>query len=438
MDGQAQIQAAQILSRAADEAANVLWAGLGADARDLSSRLELAQLLGRAGKSGPAISQLQAIAGHYAASGELLKALAVVQAIRALDPEHRETLEALADLYAIQQSIGLDGAWLPSNMAAALGKAGDAAAPLDLRICAFFVPGLFPSRGTAPAAAAETMQLTQLHQELPRAPIFSTLDRDSFLALAECLRPRWVRLGEIVASAGDAADTMFFVVEGSLRIGSDPAHGALLEPGNTFGEKALMGDAPRSATVTAATDGLLFSLSRSALAALDAGHPEVRIAINDLFRERLLANLLEVSPLFRSVAPEAKRQLSSRFGIRDLGPGVPLLQQGRQGSGFFVLMRGACEVFHTGPDGVKHSYPAMKPGDVFGEISLLFDSPCTATVQSQSSCEVLELLRQDFTELLMPNAEVKGQIIALAQERLNRTAAHSTDSNGEVASSWIV
>jgi CRP-like cAMP-binding protein len=437
MDGQAQSRMAEIFSRAADEAANSLQAALGAG--DMPARMELAELLARAGKPGPAISQLQAIAGHHATQGELLKALAVAKAISALDPNHRETLEALADLYAVQQSIGPDGSWVPASMATAPGKASEAPSPLDLRVCAFFVPGLLAHAKTGAAASApEPHQLTRFDGEIPNAPIFSTLDRDSFFALAECLRPRWVRPREIVAAAGDAADTMFFVVEGSLRIGSDPAHGALLEPGNTFGEKALMGEAPRSATVTAATDGLLFSLSRSALAALDAGHPEVRIAINDLFRERLLANLLEVSPLFRSVAPEAKRQLSSRFGIRDLGPGVPLLQQGRQGSGFFVLMRGACDVFHTGPDGVKHSYPAMKPGDVFGEISLLFDSPCTATVQSQSSCEVLELLRQDFTELLMPNAEVKGQIIALAQERLNRTAAHSTDSNGEVASSWIV
>jgi cAMP-dependent protein kinase regulator len=105
-----------------------------------------------------------------------------------------------------------------------------------------------------------------------------------------------------------------------------------------------------------------------------------------------------------------------------LPPQTVLLEQGKPGAGFCVLLRGRCEVFHEVGKDQQLPLPPLREGDVFGEISVLTGSPCTATVRTVSFCEVLELPRDDFRRLVLPNDEVRGLVQQVMNERLARTA----------------
>src|SRR5882672_1166632 len=70
---------------------------------DIHLRQRLANLYLRMGHRAHALVQFQHVAGRYAAEGELLKAMAVVKLIGAIEPGRRLALEALADLYAQQR-----------------------------------------------------------------------------------------------------------------------------------------------------------------------------------------------------------------------------------------------------------------------------------------------------------------------------------------------
>jgi len=98
-----------------------------------------------------------------------------------------------------------------------------------------------------------------------------------------------------------------------------------------------------------------------------------------------------------------------------------LLEMGEPGKGLFVLLRGACGVFHVREDGSEVPYPAMREGDVFGELSLLRDGQVTATVRTLTPCVVLELRRERFDDLLLTDTAVRERIYALAGERYERT-----------------
>ena len=160
---------------------------------------------------------------------------------------------------------------------------------------------------------------------------------------------------------------------------------------------------------------------RSRLAELVAMRPEVGQVVDAFQRDRLLANVLRASPLFRPLSAHEKEQIGARFVRRSLAPRDVILRQGETGRGFCVLLRGKCDAFHETGSG-EVPLRQLREGDIFGEISLLLDGPCTATVRAAGPCEVLELPRDDFRALVLPNPEVRAMIVKIADERLARTA----------------
>ena len=136
----------------------------------------------------------------------------------------------------------------------------------------------------------------------------------------------------------------------------------------------------------------------------------------------------------------SKRYDSGHHALTDVSfqvePGEMLLQQGQRGDGFYLLLRGRCEVIHQNPDGTEVKYPDMREGDVFGEISLLLSQPVTATVRAATPGLVLRLHRQLFEQLIIPNAQVRQMVTRLSSERLKRT--QDLLAGNEISSSWNV
>lgn len=411
--------------------------------RDVVLRQRLGDLLARMGRTAGAIQQFQHVAGHYAAQGQLLKAIAICRVILEMDAGHVETQRTLAELYALQHEDPPFQARLPASMSGAvrLAKgplrsdesgldATQEAAPLDLAVQGIFLeqPEAVTERDLLPVAdLCEPVLLDD--SAVGRAPLFSKLHKEAFLAVIRKLELRWVKAGEVIVAEGDAGDSMFVVVQGVMNVvRGRPSEGAVSKPmallgeGAFFGEMALVAGSPRLATVVAAADGLLFEIDQPSLEELSAQHPTLREAVHEFYRERLLSNLLSSSALFRPFGTDEKREFASRFTLHSLPKGALILEQGQPGAGLFVLLRGRCEVFHRGPDGHEKPYPSMREGDVFGEISLLLSSPCTASVRCESACEVLELPADAFRDCVLPHPEVRKLIERMVRERLQRTA----------------
>jgi len=75
--------------------------------------------------------------------------------------------------------------------------------------------------------------------------------------------------GDAVISEGEHAQDMFVVVAGNLRVvkadGGEERELAVLEPGDSFGEIALLDNGPRSATVVAISASTLLRFERKHL-----------------------------------------------------------------------------------------------------------------------------------------------------------------------------
>jgi CRP-like cAMP-binding protein len=105
---------------------------------------------------------------------------------------------------------------------------------------------------------------------LRRTSLFKDLAEPHLLALGPRLRERRLKKGEILFREGDTGQEMFVIRAGSVVI-SKAVLGrveqvlARMGEGEFFGEMSLFDRAPRSATVQADTETVLFCLDRDSL-----------------------------------------------------------------------------------------------------------------------------------------------------------------------------
>jgi MFS family permease len=129
----------------------------------------------------------------------------------------------------------------------------------------------------------------QVEVRLLRAiPIFSALPAPALEGVARQLVRHEVKAGSAVITEGECGDRWYVVGEGSLQVTRDRVQLATLGPGDGFGEIALVRGVPRSATVTADTDGLLYSLDEPAFQVVLTRYAPAHAAAERLIDQRLV------------------------------------------------------------------------------------------------------------------------------------------------------
>jgi CRP-like cAMP-binding protein len=152
---------------------------------------------------------------------------------------------------------------------------------------------------------------------LQHSPLFRGLAPASLEQVAALATQRHYRAGEIVFSQGDPGDALYAVVAGRVRISAGTADGRelslnIMEPGDTFGEIALLDGGKRTASATASERSELVAIRRDHFLALLEREPRVALELLKLCGERLrwTSDLVEDAALLDAPARLAKRLLS--------------------------------------------------------------------------------------------------------------------------------
>jgi MFS family permease len=94
--------------------------------------------------------------------------------------------------------------------------------------------------------------------------IFAPLPSSTLEQLADQLTERRAAAGEQIIRQGERGDLFYVIEEGTVEVSVDGRPPRELGRGESFGEIALLRDVPRTATVTARTDVVLYALDRGA------------------------------------------------------------------------------------------------------------------------------------------------------------------------------
>ena len=96
-----------------------------------------------------------------------------------------------------------------------------------------------------------------------------------------------VPAGQVLFREGEPGDLMFAVADGLVELTHDGAVIEKIGPGGIVGEMALVDEAPRSATATAATETRVVRVDRPHFMYLVQEHPTFALQVMSVMADRL-------------------------------------------------------------------------------------------------------------------------------------------------------
>lgn len=269
--------------------------------------------------------------------------------------------------------------------------------------------------------------------------LFNHLDAAQQRSIVQAMYERPVPAGEILIQEGETglgASELYVVKEGEFEV-LQRRKGVNLRVnmkrrGDTFGELSLMYDCPRSATVAATQDAVVWVLER------DVFRQHVRKGQEDAASQ--LELFLNQVPILSPLSKLEKLRLLDAFEEKTYQAGETVVHQGQTGDLFYIIKDGEATVLQhdetklpavpptaiaalgnsgagvaEGTEGTSSSAPSKSGdssgarrvnqlfrSDFFGETSLLTSAPRTASVVAVTRLVCLTLDRENFISVLGP------------------------------------
>ena len=146
-----------------------------------------------------------------------------------------------------------------------------------------------------------------------------------------------------------------------------------------------------------------------------------------------ILEFIERLPFFREFSEDEKSKLVTTSGIFEkFKEGETIISEGDTGAALFVVLTGSIKITKSTPAGVKEGHISLqepeditiaelKPGSIFGEISLISDRPRNTSAHASSQQVVVMKITQEIIERfnLVIQKKFQAQLIIILVERLD-------------------
>ncbi|GFR45931.1 hypothetical protein Agub_g7393 [Astrephomene gubernaculifera] len=274
-----------------------------------------------------------------------------------------------------------------------------------------------------------------IENALGRLLLFTRLDPQIQRKIVSEMYERTVPAGDILIKEGDtglAAAELYVVKSGKFEVlqkrQGQNVRVNIKERGDCFGEISLMYDSPRTATVAATMDAVVWALDRQVFRFFVRELQETQVSQVELF--------LNSVPILANLSREERIRLVDAFEEVTYQAGQKVIVEGDKGDLFYIVKDGEAIVYQNTPGGqrkVNHLFKA----DFFGERALLTDEPRMATVEAYTKLICLTLKRETFQEILGPleqlmAREKSNQVVAQKMAKLQPRGSHVQRPPAEV------
>ena len=128
--------------------------------------------------------------------------------------------------------------------------------------------------------------------------------------------------------------------------------------------------------------------------------------------------ILKSVPLFASFPDEQLRMLVSVVARRSAPRASMIMAAGDQIDSLYIVISGRLKVMMGDAEGKEVILSLLGPGEFFGEMGLIDDSPRSATVVTLEPCELLSITKRDFKKCLAENFEMSMAVMRGLVRRL--------------------
>ena len=238
---------------------------------------------------------------------------------------------------------------------------------------------------------------------LRRSSLFQFLTEEHYEKLRALLKEESYDFGDLLVKQGDPADAFYVLASGRARVVKTDQAGeeialASLKPGDSFGESALIEGGTRTATVRCSTAVEALRLGRDDFLQLTEKIPALKHHLELMARHRALHGFLYEFSNFGRLPVAALRSLVEKLSPMQVAKGTSIIRQGDPPGAMYILERGKARAFHS-DNGNQQNLAFYREGDFFGELSILANSPRSASVEAFSDCRLLALEPEAVHEL---------------------------------------
>lgn len=124
---------------------------------------------------------------------------------------------------------------------------------------------------------------------------------------------------------------------------------------------------------------------------------------------------LKKIPLFAGLNYKEISQILEIIQIRNIEPGTQIITEGKSGEDMFVILKGHVSVSVQGQE-----VNQLKPGQFFGEMSLIDKSPRSASIVTIDEVKVMRLTRSDFFPLLKKESRIGLKVFWAFLQNMNK------------------
>lgn len=128
--------------------------------------------------------------------------------------------------------------------------------------------------------------------------------------------------------------------------------------------------------------------------------------------------VLKAVPLFSSFPEEQLRMLAQVVTRRSAARSSTVLAAGDLTDSLYIVLSGRLKVMMSDAEGKEVILSILGPGEFFGEMGLIDDSPRSASVVAIESCELLSIAKRDFKKCLAENFEMAMAVMRGLVRRL--------------------
>jgi len=197
-----------------------------------------------------------------------------------------------------------------------------------------------------------------------------------------------VSSGDKIIEQGDVGDYLYVLREGSVQFLVSGIKTGTAGPGAVMGELSLLYDCPRSTTVIADSDCLLYRVSRETFRRVQVSF----IMSSDDETRRLLRG----TKLFGDLPDDLIREMASYLHQKKFRKGEILAKKGQEISEIYFLKEGRCLVRDITSENTVYADLILEPGNCFGERAIVVKSPCAGNVECLTDGVAYILTKERF------------------------------------------
>ena len=128
--------------------------------------------------------------------------------------------------------------------------------------------------------------------------------------------------------------------------------------------------------------------------------------------------VLKAVPLFSSFPEEQLRMLATVVTRKSATRSTIVMAGGDATDSLYIVLSGRLKVMMSDSDGKEVILSILGPGEFFGEMGLIDDSPRSASVVAIEACELLSIAKRDFKKCLVDSHEMAMHVMRGLVKRL--------------------